>query len=1185
MMAGFSENARLSVVLDRRKALTLSPLGPDKPTSRQYTTPLINTVAMSSIQTESPYKIPNSSTENGCTKVHWTQIAHGSCPKTSVQLNGTSSTNHTQRPAWQGGFRRELRLVLNDVLKTKIGRRYLQQSGCGHSSASQSQKSRRESQMPKRQPKPADHRRTSDDPQPKPADYQRRRDDLHIRSADLRKKFEDPQPKTADHRRRSEDSQPKPADHRRRRDDDPQPTHVSLSKLKTGNSLRSKPTDSEQPKLINSSRSESDHSEQSKPVNTPEANSVPSEQARLVDSTKTRTLRSVECVQSKPVSSETPRPANSVKSKPVSSETPKSLTFSKSNSRSKQPCSELTRSGSSSGSEPLPSGSPLAPAEKDLPDLPKAKVSARPRAGDSGWSAPALESESEPEACEVTASPERVASRRTSLIQTPKGPYESRPVTSARIPTVEDARPEEVSRKRSCENGAEVRAEEKRNGVMREEECVMRKSVLRLSGDSGAEEPPIKCPRLVTPAEDQPANEERRCLIRAPSRISQSEPIVLSSEEECDDEDESRAQNGAADDDDDDDDGGDGGGEEDDGGDKEDSVVPEPSPRQGDTHSSQFLDTLPEVTDMNGIDMTHLPSVFELPFSALYMGGVKALANGKMEITEEKITFPLLDSLGEDVTVVMETSQLCTYSLLDGPEHQSKGLVQCGKDPPVSPLQSSRLVKQGEGTPPSVLLLWVSEDQAQQLRSDLSIIQPGTSPDEDSACVCLYLHECVLRVEQALLASVMDIVGLRHGNQQLLSPLKSDESLLALLTAGDTHLLRLLAPDHAADTHTQSEPQLEPQASASTQTESIYTLLHSRHQGRYSVRVAKPGPEWIPYKHRGPTRRLIQFPPPPCKGSIAVTTEDLECLDSGQFLNDVIIDFYLKYLLAERTPKDLVERCHVFSSFFYKQLTRRDNANEDSTSTTAEHRRHQRVKTWTRNVDIFSKDFLFVPVNQESHWYLVVVCYPGLEEPRYEPFDGPAVVKESGEQSSGEPQAQLQAQVQAQEATTDTPASSEADKETNSTEESSPPTPPDCTEKTCKTPTVCKRPCILIMDSLKLSIHKRVVKLLREYLQVEWEVRRGASRDFSPEVMMGSSCKVPLQDNSSDCGLYLLHYAETFLQDPVVHFDLPLRLERWFPRQQVRRKRDEIRNLVLRLCRFQSGMMGNVVPRGTPAPH
>lgn len=33
-------------------------------------------------------------------------------------------------------------------------------------------------------------------------------------------------------------------------------------------------------------------------------------------------------------------------------------------------------------------------------------------------------------------------------------------------------------------------------------------------------------------------------------------------------------------------------------------------------------------------------------------------------------------------------------------------------------------------------------------------------------------------------------------------------------------------------------------------------------------------------------------------------------------------------------------------------------------------RRHQRVKTWTRHVDIFKKDFLFVPVNQEWVEYM-----------------------------------------------------------------------------------------------------------------------------------------------------------------------------------------------------------------------
>ncbi len=50
------------------------------------------------------------------------------------------------------------------------------------------------------------------------------------------------------------------------------------------------------------------------------------------------------------------------------------------------------------------------------------------------------------------------------------------------------------------------------------------------------------------------------------------------------------------------------------------------------------------------------------------------------------------------------------------------------------------------------------------------------------------------------------------------------------------------------------------------------------------------------------------------------------------------------------------------------------------------------------------------------------------------------------------------------------------------------------------------------------------------YLQVEWQVRRGTPRLFTLDNMRSSNCRVPQQDNSSDCGVYLLQYAESFLQ-------------------------------------------------------
>ncbi|XP_053734023.1 sentrin-specific protease 7 isoform X2 [Synchiropus splendidus] len=387
----------------------------------------------------------------------------------------------------------------------------------------------------------------------------------------------------------------------------------------------------------------------------------------------------------------------------------------------------------------------------------------------------------------------------------------------------------------------------------------------------------------------------------------------------------------------------------------------------------------------------------------------------------------------------------------------------------------------------------------------------------------------------------------------------------------ETGLEQEMSPAYAAATEAEIDPETEDEAMeplSEDEDKPVYTLCHRRVKGSYRVSMCKLDSSWTKYKHHGLSRRLIQFPPPPIKGGITVTMEDLQCLDSGQYLNDVIIDFYLKYLLQMSAPA-MVERSHIFSSFFYKQLTRRDNASEGNTSETCQRqRRHQRVKTWTRHIDIFNKDFVFVPVNQEAHWYLVVICFPGLDEVTYEAHPR-ASEWPSGSDHNGTTEEPDEAQ---NSKTFSRRTSVDGSSEPGGVKDPKIkiPGPVMCTEETCRRKMVCKRPCILIMDSLKFSLHERVFKLIREYLQSEWEARRGTSRDFGPDQMKSSHSQVPLQDNSSDCGLYLLQYVESFLKDPVVHFELPLQLQRWFPRHQVRRKRDQIRDLVLKLYRDQN---------------
>ncbi|XP_078504208.1 sentrin-specific protease 6 [Lissotriton helveticus] len=435
----------------------------------------------------------------------------------------------------------------------------------------------------------------------------------------------------------------------------------------------------------------------------------------------------------------------------------------------------------------------------------------------------------------------------------------------------------------------------------------------------------------------------------------------------------------------------------------------------------------------------------------------------------------------------------------------------------------------------------------------------------------------------------------------------------------------------------------------------------------------------------GPIVKLIVYPPPPAKGGISVTNEDLHCLNEGEFLNDVIIDFYLKYLVLEKLRKD-ADRIHMFSSFFYKRLNQRERRNyQETANLSLQQRRHGRVKTWTRHVDIFQKDFLFVPLNEAAHWFLAVICFPGLNEPQYEPNphyqgapdnldqgctaeedtdmvsqndsefplktplskppskktpskkqstvsnDGSTCAENSDTMSSGRGPCrgkrslkngdEVNMDVQTAEKR-QTPNKSDFRTKVETDIQSGTTTPvktndaldsirqsysDETTEsnKACEEELIdfsedhdnseesdeggmadetftsesgkwhlkavnCKQPCILLMDSLRGPSRSNVVRTLREYLEVEWEVRKGSKRSFSKDVMKGSNPRVPQQNNFSDCGVYILQYVESFFENPIQSFDLPMNLTDWFPEQRMKTKREEIRNLIIQLQTLQN---------------
>lgn len=44
-------------------------------------------------------------------------------------------------------------------------------------------------------------------------------------------------------------------------------------------------------------------------------------------------------------------------------------------------------------------------------------------------------------------------------------------------------------------------------------------------------------------------------------------------------------------------------------------------------------------------------------------------------------------------------------------------------------------------------------------------------------------------------------------------------------------------------------------------------------------------------------------------------------------------------------------------------------------------RRHARVEKWTKGVNLFEKDYIIIPINEQQHWFLAIICFPGLTGP------------------------------------------------------------------------------------------------------------------------------------------------------------------------------------------------------------
>ena len=214
---------------------------------------------------------------------------------------------------------------------------------------------------------------------------------------------------------------------------------------------------------------------------------------------------------------------------------------------------------------------------------------------------------------------------------------------------------------------------------------------------------------------------------------------------------------------------------------------------------------------------------------------------------------------------------------------------------------------------------------------------------------------------------------------------------------------------------------------------------------------------------------------------ITITKGCIKRLEQGEYFNDNLIDYKIKRYMEELAMANPEQRnkVHAFSCQFWIKMTEKKNPKD----------MYELVARWTKEIDIFALDFLFVPVNMGSHWSLSVIVRPGLIKN----------INNNNEPSQD----------------------TDADDSTN-------------------------KPCIMFMDSLDLHGSFDIAKKLRSYVEYEWNVKkqkldintlkRSPSQDKKGQIFLDTrnfpvvKCNVPVQPNGTDCGVYVIRFVKLVLE-------------------------------------------------------
>ncbi|KAF2462735.1 uncharacterized protein BDR25DRAFT_122618 [Lindgomyces ingoldianus] len=347
-----------------------------------------------------------------------------------------------------------------------------------------------------------------------------------------------------------------------------------------------------------------------------------------------------------------------------------------------------------------------------------------------------------------------------------------------------------------------------------------------------------------------------------------------------------------------------------------------------------------------------------------------------------------------------------------------------------------------------------------------------------------------------------------------------------------------------------------------------------------------------------------------------VEFEDLLRLDETQFLNDSLIDFYMIYLFDQaKVPPNKV---YFFNTHFYTALTRPVKGQKGVIN-------YEAVARWTAKEDIFNYDYIAVPINEDTHWYLAIICnIPNISRT--------PILNDSPQDSPKPPKQGLRQKVEQRNTTESGPVNDPEDvnlfdeeretlnlvdedvEETDPGENQQPASTnrktagqspveetarldklsitdsipkgiigdPGASPKSARKKQRRKSgppqkkfdpdlPIILVLDSLGHT-HPRAVRHLKDYIQQEGKAKRNMEAVIAQNAF--NVKEIPLQNNFVDCGVFVLGYLQKFFHDPhdFVRSILSREMskEDHWPDMHAPRMRNQMREILQGLAKQQS---------------